>query len=191
MKLKHGPNLNTPDSLDEYWQREWDNYMSKPFRDDLYREFLETLPRNSRVLDVASGPSRLRMVAAELGHRTFALDLSPYVIGRLSWEGVDGRVCDILQWDGERLGRFDAAVCSECLEHLIRPPKACDLIAAHVDRALFTVPNLNGEPDGCDMHVMEFTAESLRELLERYWGDVDMQATEKYHVAWVSERREP
>ncbi len=70
-----------------------------------------SLPPGSDVIDIATGPGTLAMLAAQAGHRVVAVDFSPRMIAVLekclTTESVEPRICDGTALPFED-GRFDA-----------------------------------------------------------------------------------
>lgn len=133
----------------------------EPFEE--FVEFFKALPAAVTVLDLGAGQGRDTLVAARLGHRVVAVDVSPTGIGqilaaarreRLSVEGV---VCDLTEYRPS--GTFDVVVLDRIV-HMLKTVENKLALLATAARA--TV-------DGG--YVLVADTPSNREHIERQFGD--------------------
>lgn len=169
-----GPNPNTPEAWDDEWKRIPD-YHLRGYRQPVFSIIWQRLPPEARILDVGGGMSAFSHRAIKRGHKPFVIDFSPLALETMAEMGIPGALCDVLGWDGQIFGEFDAVVCTELLEHLFRPQAALDLIVAHVDWAFFSVPNGTNHHREVAFHVRSYGTRGLRELLEPYFTSVGVR----------------
>jgi len=179
-------NLNEPNKWDEIWDSKPDYYQCQ-LRDQLYDFIFKYIKPRSYILDLGGGPSRFAHRAKALGHKPFVVDFSTSSFRLLRKHGIAGKVFDIRKWNGERFGGFDYMVCTEFLEHMEDPEIAMKIAGRHkVAAAFFSVPNPTKTED-CEMHVQDFTEESFRELLDKYWNYVEIHQISTYLFAAVED----
>lgn len=161
---------------DELWELVPDHGHGPPAH---LREFVESLGRAERALDLACGNGRLsvHVDAAEL----VAADVSPVALERARGRlGPDARIVELAPDEPLPFedGEFDLVVCVEALEHI----RDVQLFLSEIRRvlrpgatlALTTPANppLVRPPDPLSPHLRMFTRRSLRRLLHELGFDV-------------------
>jgi len=151
------------------------------------RLVLAYLPPRSSIVDVGCGAGAYGPGLLEAGHKWLGLEVNDHCLEVLARRGlpfrkVNGAASRFPCVDRE----FDHAICIEVLEHIDEPDIFLKEIARVIrGRALFSVPNIEVLPYFKDWevvpwHLLEaghknfFTRASLRELLNKYFGRVEV-----------------
>jgi SAM-dependent methyltransferase len=148
---------------------------------------LSYLPPGSSIVDVGCGAGAYGAGLVNAGHKWLGLEVNDHCLELLARRGLPFRK---LKGARERFPcadrEFDHAICIEVLEHIDEPDIFLKEIARVIrGRALFSVPNLEVLPYFRDWevvpwHLLEaghknfFTRASLRELLSKYFGRVEV-----------------
>ena len=148
---------------------------------------LAYLPPRSSIVDVGCGAGAYGPGLVDAGHKWLGLELNDHCLEVLARRGLPFRK---LKGARDRFPcvdrEFDHAICIEVLEHIDEPDIFLKEIARVIrGRALFSVPNLEVLPYFKDWevvpwHLLEaghknfFTRASLRELLSKYFGRVEV-----------------
>lgn len=158
-------NLNTAKGMDDCYAALDDEFQSM---ENLYAHLLELLPERGRLLDAGCGiavllrQARRRYPDLEL-HGT---DFSHIAVERAREYGFPAEPATLpdVPYPDEH---FDCVVSTEVLEHLDDPVEAVRSFRRVLrpgGSLIVSVP-LDLGPDCCDMHVQDFTDESIQECL--------------------------
>jgi SAM-dependent methyltransferase len=130
-----------------------------------------TLDRQTSIIDIGCGNgSILRGLRLRGFERLHGLELSKYAVRRLSGQGIGMSQGDLLDMPFAD-GRFEAAIASEVLEHVIRRRRFLRELIRVVKPAgkvLIFVPDDTLGPIDEPEHVMKYNATSLRRFLQRF-----------------------
>ena len=148
---------------------------------------LSYLPPASSIVDVGCGAGAYGPGLVNAGHKWLGLEVNDHCLELLARRGLSFRK---LEGARERFPcadrEFDHAICIEVLEHIDESDIFLKEIARVIrGRALFSAPNLEVLPYFRDWevvpwHLLEaghknfFTRASLRELLSKYFGRVEV-----------------
>jgi 2-polyprenyl-3-methyl-5-hydroxy-6-metoxy-1,4-benzoquinol methylase len=151
------------------------------------RLILAYLLPGSSIVDVGCGAGAYGPGLVNAGHKWLGLEVNDHCLELLARRGLPFRK---LKGARERFPcadrEFDHAICIEVLEHIDEPDIFLKEIARVIrGRALFSVPNLEVLPYFRDWevvpwHLLEaghknfFTRASLRKLLSKYFGRVEV-----------------
>src|ERR1700681_1509334 len=151
------------------------------------RLVLAHLPPRSSIVDVGCGAGAYGPGLVNAGHKWLGLEVNDYCLEVLARRGLPFRKLKGAPLRFPCTDReFDHAICIEVLEHIDEPDPFLKEIARVIRRrALFSVPNLEVLPYFKDWevvpwHLLEaghknfFTRASLRELLSKYFGRVEV-----------------
>lgn len=158
--------------LEETWDDPVRNWPSK-------NSLIASVTRPSDViLDVACGNGSILRYLKSLGYESLhGLEIADYAVLRLTQEGItmhSGMLPDIPLEDDS----FDVVIASQVLEHIIRRGRFVSEIRRLLKpdgKALIFVPDNCLGPIDEKEHVIKYKAESLRQFLGQYFGQVDIQ----------------
>jgi ubiquinone/menaquinone biosynthesis C-methylase UbiE len=113
-------------TFEQYYESYWDrpdeyNDPTTPARMALLRKHLANVPKGSRVIDVGCGRGEFcEFFRAELGLVPEGIDISENVIryARQRYPAIEFHVGEVPQLTTAKAGSFQAAFCSEVIEHL-------------------------------------------------------------------------
>ena len=165
-------NVNSVDHWNNIWQKEglktWRKYpMTYSIITDLLLE-----SNFKKVLDVGCGNGVLLSKIKCLGFDVFGVDISDVAINQLKqYHNIDGIACKV---PPVPKGYYDCIVASEFLEHFNVPDKVLLDFVKHSDSLIVAVPNNVLGNDECNEHYQKFNKNSLRDLLERYYINVEV-----------------
>jgi len=166
-------NINTPEYWDAVYARE-----GQPTEGDsrdydaLHRAILNLMPRSARVLDVGCGTGRLACKLVAKGCVVVGIDFSKRAVEVCQALGLDARQCTLPSIDAS-VGTFDAAVCTEVLEHLRDPKQTVAAVQARVREGglvAFSVPAA-AAIDREKEHVQLFGRGDLLRLMRAHLDD--------------------
>jgi len=151
------------------------------------RLVLAYLPPQSSIVDVGCGAGAYGPGLVNAGHKWLGLEVNDHCLEVLARRGLPFRKLKGAPPRFPCVDReFDHAICIEVLEHIDEPDIFLKEIARVIrGRALFSVPNLEVLPyfkdwEVAPWHLLEaghknfFTRASLRELLNKYFGRVEV-----------------
>lgn len=136
--------------FDDFWKRLTANYEDK-LRYSLIMKELRIHNDQSFFLDVGCGTGVLCIYAALIGAEVVGLDISSINLAKAKdvAKSKNLRKCSFILGDIDRLpfreNVFDKIVCTEVLEHLLKPNKALkeiNRVAKKGTEVVITVPNL-------------------------------------------------
>ena len=121
---------------DGYAPLYWEKYglESLPTHRRLIREFLNLLPKGSRILDAACGAGLYQPFLLEKGHSTLGIDQSPGMLARAREKFPNVRFEKIGMQEMDFLELFDGAICMDAMENV--PPEDWPLVLGNFHRAL-------------------------------------------------------
>ena len=165
-------NINTREHWNCIWQREglktWRKY---PMTYSLMTDLL--LESNFKsVLDVGCGNGVFLSQIKVLGFDVFGVDISDVAITQLKqYHNIDGKVCKVPPLE---VGQFDCICASEFLEHFNNVDTIVKEFTKHSDNLIVAVPNDVLGNEECNEHYQKFNKNTLRDLLERYYINVEV-----------------
>jgi ubiquinone/menaquinone biosynthesis C-methylase UbiE len=162
-----------------------------------YREALKHI-EGRQVLEIGCGEGIGASVLAEAASAIIAVDYSEDAL-QLAREEYGS---DTIEFRRMRVppidcpdSSIDVVVCFQMIEHLERPDLLVEEIARVVrDGGLALIATVNKEETLSDnpYHLHEFTADELKELLERHFDSIDMDGVygdEQFMKYWINNRR--
>ena len=180
-------NLNTVAFYDAYWGSDaCMSYLADKQLDEIAAEIVERIgePKPQAVLDLGGGISRIARLSKAAGHAPHVVDFSLEAVQIMWAKGIAASVYDIRQWQKALIYHSaDVVTCTEVLEHLEDPGYVVKLARTCAPRAFFTVPNDCMGPAECPAHLRVFTMDSLRELLQAWWRDVQIVVRHRWLLA--------
>lgn len=146
-----------------------------------YEMVLRQVP-HGRVLDIGAGDGYLSGRLAEICREVVGLEYEPSGVA-LANEMLSGRPnVSVRQGDTYALpfenAAFDAVVMADVIEHLDDPDRAVAEMARVVKddgAVLVTTPHWRSDRVWDERHVMEYTAEQLRERMAKSFGEVTLK----------------
>ncbi len=157
-------NLNTPESMDERYSSQGDDFVSM---DNLYEYVLGFVPSEGRLLDAGCGIAvLLRMIRdRKPGLELFGVDFSRVAVERTRGYGFSAErvILPELPYPEDY---FDCVVCTEVLEHLDKPAETVVSFRRVLKKGglvIASVPDGMG-PDDCDEHVQDFSKDEFGKL---------------------------
>jgi len=162
-----------------------------------YKEALKYI-EGKRVLEIGCGEGIGASVLAEAASRVVAVDYSDNAL-QLAREKYGSDNIEFKSMKVPPLQFPDASVetvvCFQMIEHLAQPERLIQEIArvvSHGGLALIATVNKEETPSDNPYHLHEFTADELRELLERHFDTVEMwgvHGDELFMKYWTNNRR--
>ena len=165
----------------------------------------EHLPARSRVLDLACGVGYGSHILAMAHHDVVAIDCSPDAIdyARMNWshDRIAFQCADAAELKNLDIGKFDAVVCFETIEHLADPLPMLKDFRKRAPILFASVPNEEVFPfRGYKFHHRHYTRADFSDILEcagftvmEHWGqegpELDVQPFVNGRTAIVCARR--
>ncbi len=136
------------------------------------------------IVDVGCGTGTTLRYLKSLGYKHLhGVEISPYAVRRLQGEGISmhhGTLPSIPMPDES----CDAVIASQVLEHLIRRGRfLCEMrrVLKPGGQAFIFVPDNCLGPIDEPEHVTKYTAQSLRRLVEKYLGVLEVRSFRDQH----------
>jgi ubiquinone/menaquinone biosynthesis C-methylase UbiE len=167
-------NFGSGRNSQEYWDKRlaesWD--ISTRFWPEKVAAIERIVEPQESVVDIGCGNGSILRDLRDRGFTNLhGLEQSEYAVDRLSAERISMSRGNLLHMPFPD-ARFDVAIASEVLEHVIRRNRFCRELSRIVKpsgKVLIFVPNDRLGPIDEPEHVIMYNARSLRAFLDRHW----------------------
>jgi len=176
---KNMKNINSQEYWNNIWEKEgittWRRYPK------CYKIVNEIIGSGKSVLDCGCGVGILLKQLKEKGNEVVGIDISSSAILTIKRDfaipGICARIPPIPRsalYFLQNSDKFDFIVATEFLEHFHFPEKVLTEFIKYADRLIISVPNNSLDNSSCIEHYQKFTEQSLRELLLKYYNQVQI-----------------
>jgi ubiquinone/menaquinone biosynthesis C-methylase UbiE len=177
---RYNPNTET------YWNK---RYKSGGYEEEKYeplrREILKLVPIKSKVLDAGCGTGTfMEMLRDQRLCSCTGVDISEVSIKIVKEKGFPGFKCKLPSLPEDlKENSFDVCTIIETLEHLSRPQETLRSLYRVLKEGgylIAAVPDDSMKPEEFDEHVAVFNAQSLQDLIGKYFKVDTLRSVESF-----------